>query len=208
MARLLMVGVLLFASVEAKAHPHAWIDLKSEVQLNPHGEVEAIELYWLFDPFYTAFIAEEVLADGRPPAEVLVEIANTNLTNLRDYDYFTDVRLDDRRLALDDVTHSETGLTEDRLWMRFTVPLTEAVDPDAGQLTFAVYDPTYYIDIRYAEGVFPELTGATSDNCRGTVFEPTPSPEDVAFAYSLGPDESAGDTLGILFAQTTVIGCS
>jgi ABC-type uncharacterized transport system substrate-binding protein len=114
--------------------------------------VRALELDWLFDDFYTALIAEDFVQEGRPPSEFLTEVANTNLANLAEYDYFTDVRLDGERLRLGEVTRSETGLRDKRLWLRFEVPLIEPVDPHSGRLTFAVYDPTYYIEILHLEG--------------------------------------------------------
>ena len=104
MSKLLKVVAGLAAALvgagSALAHPHSWIDLRSRVIMNDEGHVAALELDWLFDDFYTAFVAQEFVKQNRPPSEFLPEVANTYLSNLAEYDYFTDVRLDGERLAL------------------------------------------------------------------------------------------------------------
>lgn len=199
---------LLVESGDALAHPHAWIDLRTRVIMNDEGHVAALELDWLFDDFYTALIAEEFVQEGRPPSEFLREVANTNLANLAEYGYFTDVRLNGERLSVGGVTRSETGLRDKRLWLRFEVPLLEPVDPHSGRLTFAVYDPTYYIEILYLEGESVSFSGPGTEACVGHIIAPSPSLEAVALASALDRNESGGDGLGELFAETVVVECS
>jgi ABC-type uncharacterized transport system substrate-binding protein len=199
---------VLVAGGDALAHPHAWIDLRTRVIMNDEGRVAALELDWLFDDFYTALIAEEFVQEGRPPSEFLSEVASTNLANLAEYDYFTDVRLNGERLSLGKVTRSETGLRDKRLWLRFEVPLVKPVDPDTGRLTFAIYDPTYYIEIVYLDGEFVGFSGPGADACFGRIVPPNPSFEAVALASALDRTQSGGDGLGELFAETVVVECS
>jgi ABC-type uncharacterized transport system substrate-binding protein len=209
--RLMVVAGLAAALVgagDARAHPHAWIDLRTRVIMNDEGRLAALELEWLFDDFYTAYIAEEFAEEGRPASEFLPEVASTNLANLAEYDYFTDVRLDGERLPLGEVSGAATGLREKRLWLRFEVPLVEPVDPDSGRLTFAVYDPTYYIEILYLEGEIIGFTGPGAEACVGRIVPPNPSFEAIARASALDATESGGDELGELFAETVVVECS
>jgi ABC-type uncharacterized transport system substrate-binding protein len=200
-------GVLVGGG-DALAHPHAWIDLRTRVIMNDDGRVAALELDWLFDDFYTAYIAEEFAQEDRPASEYLPDVASTNLANLAEYDYFTDVRLDGERLPLGEVAGAETGLRDKRLWLRFQVPLVEPVDPASGRLTFAIYDPTYYIEILYLEGEFVAFSGPRADGCFGRMIPPSPSFEAIALASALDATESGGDGLGELFAETVVVECS
>jgi ABC-type uncharacterized transport system substrate-binding protein len=193
---------------EALAHPHAWIDLRSRVIIDDDGRIAALELDWLFDDFYTAFIAEDFAEEGRPASEYLPEVASTNLANLAEFDYFTDIRLDGERLALGAPAGAETGLRDQRLWLRFEVPLVEPVDPRSGQLTFAIYDPTYYIEILYLDGEFVTFSGPGADACFGRIVPPDPSFEAIALASALDRTQSGGDGLGELFAETVVVECS
>ncbi len=62
LAKALLALMLCFAAVSlpARAHPHAWIDLRSTVVLDAAGRVTAIEQQWLFDQFYTVFVTDEL----------------------------------------------------------------------------------------------------------------------------------------------------
>jgi ABC-type uncharacterized transport system substrate-binding protein len=198
---------LLLASDVALAHPHAWIDLRSRVVLDDRGRVRGLELDWLFDDFYTAFIADEFVKAGRPSSEFLVGIAGQNLANLAEYDYFTDVRLDGERLPVGEVTRYETGLRDNRLWLRFEVPLAQPVDPRSGRLTFAVYDPTYYIEVLHLDDKSIAFSGPGAEECSANIIPPNPSFESVALASALDRGETAGPGLGEVFAETVVVSC-
>ena len=202
-----LLAVVAAGAGDASAHPHGWIDLRSRVVLDEQGRVAALELDWLFDEFYTAFIAEEYIDDGRPPSEFLAELASTNLANLAEYDYFTHVKLDGQLRAVDAVSHFETGLRDRRLWLRFTVPLQDPVDPRSGRLTFAVYDPTYYIEVLHEEGQPIVLSGPGADMCGVEILPPNPSLSDIALASALDRMQSGGDGLGEVFSETVEVSC-
>ena len=154
-------------------------------------------------------IAEDFVQEGRPPSEFLTEVANTNLGQS------CRVRLFHRRPTrwgapprLGEVTRSETGLRDKRLWLRFEVPLIEPVDPHSGRLTFAVYDPTYYIEILHLEGE-PVAFSRAGAPMRASDASLRPAR---ALRLSRSPPrstvtQSAGDGLGELFAETVVVEC-
>lgn len=206
LATLLPLLALVGVPAPAEAHPHAWIDLRSTVIFTDDGHIEAIEVDWLFDDFYTAFVAEEFVKDPENPTDYLMALAEENLASLAEYDYFLDVRQSDERVALAEAGPPSTGLRDKRLFLRFTVPLAEPLDPAAGPMRFAAYDPSYYTEILYAEDAAPVLPDAAA-GCAVRVEPPDPSPEAVALAYSLDVDESGGDGLGRLFAETAIVSC-
>ncbi len=193
--------------VPALAHPHAWIDLESKVLLDDDGKMRALEEIWLFDDYYTVMVADELAQNGETTAAYLESIAKRNLTNLRDYDYFTDVTFDGARLPVGDVTDYDTRLVDGRLWMRFEVPLLEPVDPKAGTLTYSVYDPTYYIEVVHIEGGGVSFAGKGAEACSGEIRQPNPTLDQVSLAASLDQTETASDGLGALFAETVLVHC-
>lgn len=199
---------LLFLPIDASGHPHAWIDLRSRVLLDDQGRIEALELDWLFDDFYTTFIAGEFVEAGKSSEEFLRDLARENLANLTEYDYFTDVKVDGVKIALGDVTRYEMGLLDNRLWLRFELPLGAPVDPKRHRVSFAVYDPTYYIEILNMEGEPITFSGPDADGCLGRIIPANPTPEAMSLAYALDQTETAGDGLGELFAETIEIECS
>ncbi len=205
--RALALGMLLAAPLPALAHPHSWIDLESRLIFDDAGRLEAIELDWLFDEFYTAFIAEEFVAAGIEPSVFLTEVAVDNLANLRAYDYFTDLAQDGQKLALDEVRSYETGLRGERLWLSFEVPLAVPADPADGAFTLAVYDPTYYIEVLYHEGVSPVLDGIDAEACSVFVMPPSPTAEQVSLAFMLDASQTGENGLGRHFAELATIDC-
>jgi ABC-type uncharacterized transport system substrate-binding protein len=202
-----VIGLMALAP-SVLAHPHAWIDLRSRVLLDDAGRVKAFEFAWLFDDYYTVLVAEELGLGGTPSKEYLDEIASRNLTNLREYDYFTAVTHAGERQAIADVTTYETEVHDGRLWMRFEVPLEEPIDPRAGEVTFSVYDPTYWIEILHLEAEPILFSGHDAESCIGEIIQPNPTIEQVTLANALDKDETAGEGLGELFAETVKVSCS
>lgn len=202
----LFVLTLGFAAPGA-AHPHVWIDLRSTVVLDDNGRVTAIEEHWTFDEFYTVFATEGMDRLEITPQEALKEIARTNLKNLREYDYFTDVRAGGSKVDLGTVETFETGVQEGRMWMRFAVPLATPVDPSAERLSFSVYDPTYYIEILHLKGDVVSFRGSQADGCSGLIVAPKPTTEAVMLAQSMDRGAAPDVTLGKIFAERVKVRC-
>ncbi len=161
----------------------------------------------MFDDYYTVALAEDVDTSRQQTDDFWQDIAKRNLTNLAEYGYFTVVKVDGEPVALDEVQTYEGGLGDKRMWMRFDIPLKEPVDPRAGDLTFSVFDPTYYIEIVHLEGDVISFDGVGADGCTGDIIQPTPNFEQMSLASALDRDETAGDGLGELFAETVEIRC-
>jgi len=129
------------------------------------------------------------------------------MSNLGDFDYFTSAWIGDEKLGLGTVTDVSGRLAGDRYEMSFVVPLSAPVSLRETPMTYAVYDPTYYVELLHAESSDAiRLEGAPED-CAYTLTPPDPDPEMVTFAASLGRTESAGDGLGILFAERVSLQC-
>jgi len=204
---LLALAVAVTATA-AKAHPHAWIDLDSRLIFDDQGKLEAVELHWLFDEFYTAFIAGEFTTSGLDnPSTFLQEVAAENLANLEEYNYFTDLKQNGSRLPLGEVRRFATGLEGERLWLEFEVALADPADPTRGRIDLAVYDPTYWIEVLYHPGHSPTLDGIDAAGCTIFVMPPTPTPEQIAQAFALDFNQTGENGLGRHFAEIAQIDC-
>jgi len=195
------------SGVPAVAHPHAWIDLRSTVVLDAQGRVVAIEQQWLFDVFYTAFATKGVSGAAGTRAEALKALARSNLQNLRSYDYFTEVRSGGAKVALGTVSEFESGLRKGRLWLRFVVPLATPVDPNERAFAFAVFDPTYYVEILHLRGDVVAFRGARTGGCSGRIVPPNPTTEAVLLAQAMDRDATPDTTLGSVFAERVEVTC-
>lgn len=199
---------MLSAASSTEAHPHAWIDLRSRVLLDDKGHVRALQLDWVFDDYYTVALAEAGEPIDEVSGDVWKALAKRNLINLAEYDYFTEATYDDDLVELGLVERYEGGLQDGRMWMRFEVPLIEPVDPKAGAFRYAVFDPTYYIEIAHLKDDVIAFDGQGADACLGEIIQPNPTFEQVSLASALDKDETAGADIGKLFAETVAVQCS
>jgi len=216
-----LIGLSPFTGVAiANAHPHAAIELRSEVVFDASGKLSEIAIEWLFDDMYSAYATSTLdRGDSVRLQKSLDGLARRNLDNLAEYDYFIDLRVDGSRKGFSFVREYSTGLRAGRLWLRFSAALRSPEDPRAKAISYAVYDPTYYIEILYPSGERVPQKGTAPLGCRTQIRPPEGHSEAKAFANALGPNETPdskivetfsgkkGTSLGELFAETTVILC-
>ncbi|MEW5726495.1 MAG: DUF1007 family protein [Pseudomonadota bacterium] len=208
LSRLFAVCLFGLAPLPAAAHPHAWIDLRVEVLFDPAGRVTALRQTWLFDEYYTAFATEgfDKNRDGQPDRDKLDALLAENLGNLAQYDTFTRVRAGGGAVAVGKPGEASSRMVGNRLEMTFSLPLKAPVAVGEG-IDYAVFDPTFYIEILHAEkGEQVRLVGAPA-SCAHEVVAPSPSIETVALAQGLDRTQSAGDGLGAHFAEWVEIRC-
>lgn len=196
-----------FTATPSKAHPHAWIDIRSVVQFDDRGNITAVKFDWFFDEFYSAYVTEDLKNQGKLTQDGLRDLGRTSLSNLRSLDYFTDFQLDGAKQSFQPVDEFRIGVKDGKLWLAFELKLTKPVNPRAGVLNFAVYDPTYFVEILYVKGDVVGLAGAGSNECQARITDPAPSEEVSGLAASLDRLQTAGDGLGGYFAQRVSVEC-
>lgn len=91
------------AAPAVKAHPHVWITVESTV-LYEQGSIAGIRHKWTFDEFYTAMAIQGLDAnnDGNYDRKELAELTKVNIDGLREFAFFTHVKLADHALEVDD----------------------------------------------------------------------------------------------------------
>ena len=113
--------------VAARAHPHEWIDVASEVMFDERGAVEAIRHHWRFDEAFSAFALQglDVDGDGRYSPEELEPLAQENVELLAEYGFFTFVSTGDYQAGFAAPTNYRLDLDEGRLTLHYTLPLAQ-----------------------------------------------------------------------------------
>ncbi|HSP00708.1 MAG TPA: DUF1007 family protein [Thioalkalivibrio sp.] len=202
---LLLAGLL---AAPAQAHPHAWIDLRIAVVFDEAGRITALRQFWRIDPFYSLVLAEEMSTDavGDTLDEKMADIGTRMIENLGPYQYFTEIRHAGQPLT--DAAVGDYGLSNQagRLELAFTLTLPEPVDPEAGAFTYAVFDPSYYIEILHDPDATVALEGA-SERCALRIRQPRPDPAVVARAAALDADQSGEPDLGRHFTEHGEVTC-
>lgn len=148
------LGALLVLSAAgvAQAHPHVWIVAKAELVFAPDGGIVAIKHAWTFDEMYSAFATQglDKNNDGKLSREELAELAEVNVTTLKEFDYFSAGRAGGADMKFGDPTDYYLSSDKDKiLTLHFTLPLK--VKAPRGSFSLEMFDPTFFIDIAFAD---------------------------------------------------------
>ena len=196
----------------AQAHPHVWATVRSEIVFGPDHKITGIRHAWTFDEFYTAMAVQGLDADGDGvyTKEELEPLAKVNVESLKEFDYFTYVRLgeDEKPLPLKEPIDYWVDYDEGLLTLHFTLPLADPLDPKQ-QVALDVNDPSYFVAFGFATEAPVKLAGAAS-GCAAEIEKPDAQTEadakalSEAFFSQLGP----GSNFGSQFAQTAIVKCT
>ena len=207
MNRQLAALTLALAPFSLYAHPHAWIDVRSTIVLSADGLIPAIEEEWLFDDLYSAAIIEGLKEDSPEKKAVLGDFAAEVIENLGPYGYFMHITANGRPIKLNTVTQFKSEMKGRQLQLSFTAPFAEPVDPMRHDVSFSVYDPTYFIQMTHRPQDPPTIRSEKSHSCRVQVQRPNPTPEDIARAFALDRGATPEEGLGDIFAEKVHIQC-
>jgi ABC-type uncharacterized transport system substrate-binding protein len=159
-----------------QAHPHVWVTMKTELAYAPDGSVTAVQHAWTFDDMYSAFATQGIAArtNGQFALAELQPLARVNIDSLKEYAYFTYVKIDGRsqKDAFGNPTNYwlEYDSQATVLTLQFTLPFKQPVK--ARRLTVEIYDPEFFLDFGFAERNPVRLFGAPAQ-C--TVTDEKPS---------------------------------
>jgi len=198
----------------AAAHPHAWIEMRSDVVFDDAGRVAALNVDWTFDADYSSMATEglDTNGDGFYSAGELQPLAKENIEALKEYDYFVSAKAAGRKLAYGAVTEYGQIFNDGILKMHFTLPLAKPVDPKSGEFAYQIYDPTFYIAMDYPGREAVAAIGPMPEGCQ-LDLKPAPSDQETDSTRQMlaGKDQTwqppEGSDFGSLFAQPVVVAC-
>lgn len=208
--RLAAVVIALAAlAVPASAHPHMWVTYEMTVDYD-QGTVTGVDHVWSFDDAYAAMALEglDTNNDGKYDQHELEPLLKVNMDGLKEFNYFTVAKLGEEQLAFNPPTNARLDYTNGILRLFFHLSLAKPVLADAEGLTFAVFDPSYFIDFE------PEKTDAVKlasapQGCTATLLDPDASKED-AQAKKLGAamaQQFGAGVVGFGSYKTVAISC-
>lgn len=209
-----LIASLAAAAGPAAAHPHVWIEMRSDVVFNDQGQVTALNLTWTFDDAYAQMALDglDTNGDGVYSPSEIEPLTKENIASLKDYDYFTVMRFNGEKQALGEVTEFGQIWSNDKLQLHLQVPLKTPVDPTKGEFVAKVYDPDFFIAIDYVKDEPVTVIGAMPKSC-DLVVKPVPTDAEVeqtrAMLSTKGPDwkPETEEDFGALFAQPVTIQC-
>lgn len=207
--------MLWAAASPASAHPHVWIEMRSDLVFNDQGQMSAMNLSWTFDEGYAQVALEGLDAngDGVYSQDELTALTQENIASLKDYDYFTVIRFNGEKQRLGAVTEFGQIYSNGKLQLYFQIPLAVPLDPTKGEIVAKVYDPEFFIALDYVKDEPVTAIGAIPKTCQ-VVVKPVPTDAEVeqtrAMLSTKGPDwkPDTEEDFGAVFAQPVTVTCT
>ena len=203
--------VLLALTGVAQAHPHVWITFKSELIYGPDGALTGIRHAWSFDDMFSVFATQGIEAKekGKFTREELAPLAEVNVTSLKEFDYFTFVTADGKKVTLTDPAKGEYWLDFNNsvMTLNFVLPLKQPVK--AKQLNVEVYDPSIFIDFAFSKDDKAVKFVNKPANCSGNFELPRELTfqEQKALAQIPADQQNTGMAWGAQFANKIKVTC-
>jgi ABC-type uncharacterized transport system substrate-binding protein len=203
-----------FVGTEARAHPHVWIEMRSDVVFTEDGLIKGINLEWTFDDGYTQMALEGLDGDGDglySQAE-LAPLTRENILSLKDYGYFTVMRADGEQQKIGEVTDFGQIWSNNKLTLHLQVPLEKPVDPKTQEFVLKVYDPEFFIAIDYVKDDPVDVVGKMPAACK-LVVKPVPTDAELDQTRTMLSTKGADwkpenpEDFGAMFAQAVSIAC-
>jgi ABC-type uncharacterized transport system substrate-binding protein len=213
--RLACLAILIpVAATPALAHPHVWIEMRSDVVFNDEGKIAGMNVEWTFDDGYAQMALDglDLNQDGVYSESEIAPLTQDNMNSLKDYGYFTVMRLNGKRLEIGEAREAGQLYSNDKLKLHFHVPLKEPADPRSGEFVVKVYDPDFFIALDYAKDEPVTVIGQMPKGCTMEV-KPVPTDEELEQTRQMlatkGKDwqPENNEDFGAMFAQPVVVAC-
>jgi ABC-type uncharacterized transport system substrate-binding protein len=193
----------------ARAHPHVWVTMKSEVVYAPDGTATGIRHAWSFDDMFSAFATQglDSKEKGKFTREELAPLAKVNIESLKEYDYFTYAMADGKKAEMTDPLPDYWLDYKDQvLTLHFTVPFKTPVK--AKLLKVDIYDPTIFVDFSFDKKTPVQLAGPPA-GCKLDVALPREMTFAEGKALSQIPADEPNTTMafGAQFANKILVNC-
>ena len=198
----------ILSSQTARAHPHSFISMKTEVVAS-EGQITALQMRWKMDEITSADLLYDA-GDAAPDSPVWKRLAAEVMANVLTQHYFTEFWHEGRKMKFA-ARPSAYQLAREghQAVLSFTLPLATP-QPLAGQrYTFATFDPSYFVDMRYERNSDVTLPDGQAAGCTLAVVTPKPDESVQAFALSLDKADAPPEdmALGKQFAQQVTLQC-
>lgn len=203
----------LCAPMSALAHPHVWVTVETEVLYDQQKAITGFRHKWAFDEAYSSFaiLGLDKNNDGNYDREELNELAEVNISSLKEFDFFTFPKLAGKLLGRQDPKDYWLEYADGILTLFLTLPLTHPVPVEKTKdFTFAVYDPTFYVDFALAKDNPVRLASAPS-GCAPVIKEPNPQAAAQSGVSTLGETFfnklDSSSTIAEQYAKLVSISC-
>ena len=177
-AAILAISAWIAGTSVAQAHPHVFVEARSEMVFDDHARLVSVRHVWRFDAAFTAFAVQGLDAngDGKLSHDELQPLAKVNVESLKEYDFFTFLSVARKEQRFVEPSEYWLDFSDGRLTLFYTLPLKTPVVVSGKKTILEVYDPSYFVDFSMTKTDPFVLTDAPAGCGLTTHFAGKPDP--------------------------------
>lgn len=205
---LLIAGGAFIYSHFAEAHPHSFIDMDATF-VSDKQMLVGMKMVWTMDEITSADLLYDA-ENAKSDSEIWKKLAAEVMANVLGQHYFTDIYRDGSPVKYKNLpTEYHLARKGHQAVLTFVMPLAEPQPLVGKPFIISTYDPTYFVDMTYADNKSVRLSPEMEKICKLTLFTPNPNASLQAYALSLDKSDSPGEDmeLGKQFAQRITVQC-
>lgn len=197
---------LAFGANGAWAHPHVFVTIKSEIVHDAEGKVTGIRHAWTFDDMFSTYATQglDSKQQGVFTREELAPLAEVNVTSMKEFDFFTQGKLNGQKIEFSDPKDYWLDYTNQELTLHFTLPVKTPVKVQ--DLNFDIYDPVYFVSFELA-GKDPVTLVAAPANCKLAIAKPNDTGAAKNLSESAFSQMDPKNPFGTQFANKISVKC-
>jgi ABC-type uncharacterized transport system substrate-binding protein len=197
---------LAFGATGARAHPHVYVTVKSEIVHDADGKASAIRHAWTFDDMFSTYATQGLpqKQKGVFTKEELAPLAEVNVTSMKEFDFFTQGKLNGQKIEFGDPKDYWLDYTNQELTLHFTLPLKTPVA--VKDLNLDIYDPVYFVSFELAEKDAVKLVAAPG-NCKLNFAKPNDTGAAKNLSESAFSQMDPKNPFGTQFANKISVKC-
>jgi len=136
----------------ARSHPHTFIVQRIKIVFDDKG-LAGFKIQWNFDEMFSVMIAGDYdkNQNGILEKNEITLIKNEAFSSLAKYNYFTFIKIGEKPFKVEFIKNFTAILNNNKLSYKFFVPCHVTATNSFKHITVAVYDPSYYSAIFFAE---------------------------------------------------------
>jgi ABC-type uncharacterized transport system substrate-binding protein len=190
----------------AAAHPHVYVVVKSEIVYDAEGRMTGVRHAWTFDDMFSTYATQglESKQKGVFTREELAPLAEVNVTSMKEFDFFTQGKLNGQKIEFADPKDYWLDFTNQELTLHFTLPVKAPARVQ--DLSFDIYDPVYFVSFELAEKD-PVTLVAAPETCKLAVAKPKDTGGARTLSESAVSQMDPKNPFGTQFASTISVKC-
>ncbi|RLM26340.1 hypothetical protein BIY29_05860 [Brenneria alni] len=204
----LLIAGFAVGSQPVFAHPHSFIDMQTTIE-SQNEQITGLRMQWTMDAITSADLLYDA-GKAEKDSEIWKKLAAEVMANVLGQHYFTDIYRDNQTVKYAPMpTEYHLSRQGNQAVLEFVLPLANP-QPMAGKpLLISTYDPSYYVDMSYANDNAIRLAPSLASRCKTTLVTPEPNSDLQSYALLLDKNDSPDEDmeLGKQFAQRVTLRC-